>query len=136
MNTFPSAGAYNQQLAAIQNQLMNLQTAPVPSWQYAPQQTMTPQPEVPAQQSQFVTGMDGARAYLRSMPPNSSATVFDNNEDVFYALKKDANGIASPIKKCPFTVEEENENSNDYVTKKDFEAFKTELKQFLENKHE
>ena len=131
---YPYYGEYNQQVQAIQNQIANLQTA-APSWLYNPAQTTSvPKPAMPVQQIQRVKGIDGAKAYLAGMPANSSAILMDNDEDIFYAVQKDANGMASPIMIGHFTMEQENDHADDYVTKKDFEAFKNELKQFLEEK--
>ena len=126
MNNYPAFGAYNQQLQQVQNQLASLQGQ---NWQYSPVQPNMTQPVMSEpEQIHTVIGLDGAKAYLQKMPPNSSAILMDNNDDVFYSVKKDANGMAFPIAIGRFTLETEQEQSSSYVTKKDLEDFKAELK--------
>lgn len=43
------------------------------------------------QQLTRVTGLDGAKAY--QMPPNSTAALFDNNEDILYIKMTDGAGF-------------------------------------------
>ena len=98
------------------------------------QQMMNRQPMAPqAPQKQITTiqevdGLDGAREFLNSMAPNTSAAVFDKNEQVFFGLAVDANGKKAPIHRCPFTVEEVPEPGTDTITKKDLEGFKAEIR--------
>ena len=133
MNTpYPSFGTFNQQLQQVQNQLASMQTpypnGTVPSVPY-PQYVQ--QPVAEPEQIKTVTGLDGAKAYLQKMPANSSAVLMDNNENIFYSVKKDTNGMAFPIAIGRFTLETEQEQTSAYVTKKDFEDFKAELKSLL-----
>lgn len=111
-------GNLQAQLQQIQN-LMNRQ----PVQPQIPQKTVTTIPEV--------DGIEGARTFLKSMAPSSSAAVFDKNEAVFYGLAVDANGNAAPIRRCPFTVEEVPEPGADVITKADFEGFKAEIRAVL-----
>ena len=111
-------GNLQAQLQQIQN-LMNRQ----PVQPQLPQKTVTTIPEV--------DGLEGARTFLKSMAPSSSAAVFDKNEAVFYGLAVDANGNAAPIRKCPFTVEEVPEPGADTITKADFDKFKEEIRAVL-----
>ena len=134
MNTsYPSFGTYNQQLQQIQSQLNNLQNYHPAALSYPQVVIPTSQPE--SEQIKSVTGIDGAKAYLQNLPPNSSAILLDNNENIFYSVKKDANGIAFPIGIGEFTLRTEDEiietEKSDYVTKKELEAFLAEIKAFI-----
>ena len=106
-------------------QIQNLMNRPAPG---------LPQPTVPQKVSTTipeVDGLDGARQYLKTMGPSSSAAVFDKNDAVFYGLSVDANGNPGPIKRCPFTVEDVPEPGSDTITKADFEGFKAEIRAAL-----
>ena len=130
MNTYPSFGAFNQQLQQVQSQLANLQSAPLNTMQM-PYPQYLQQPAQEPEQIKTVTGLEGAKTYLQNMPANSSAVLMDNNENVFYSVKKDTNGMAFPIAIGRFTLETEQDQPSAYVTKKDFEEFKAELKSLL-----
>ena len=127
MNPYQNLGAYNQQLRQIQDQIAGLQNVQYPPPPYQP--VVLPQPE--PEQVKTATGLSGAREQLQSLPPGSTAIRMDTNDDVFYLLKKDSNGVAQPIQICHFTVQTEQELDSPYVTKKDFEEFKNEMKTFL-----
>ena len=132
MNTYPSFGAFNQQLQQVQNQLASMQNPPYQQNQMqVPYPNYLQQPVAEPEQIKTVTGLDGAKAYLQKMPANSSAILMDNNENIFYSVKKDTNGMAFPIAIGKFTLETEQEQTASYVTKKDFEDFKAELKSLL-----
>ena len=132
MNTYPSFGAFNQQLQQVQNQLATMQATPYQQNQMqVPYPNYLQQPVAEPEQIKTVTGLDGAKAYLQKMPANSSAVLMDNNENVFYSVKKDTNGMAFPIAIGRFTLETEQEQTSSYVTKKDFDDFKAELKSLL-----
>lgn len=113
---------FNNLQAQIQ-QIQNLMNRPAPGLPQAPQKVSTTIPEV--------DGIEGARIFLKSMAPSSSAAVFDKNEAVFYGLAVDANGNPGPIKRCPFTVEDVPEPGSDTITKADFEGFKAEIRAAL-----
>ena len=116
MNDF----SFNPQLTNLQTQLQQIQSlmgktpAAVPS---SPPHTI---PEV--------DGIEGARQFQKTMPPNSKDAVFDKVEPVFFALAVDANGIPQPIKRCPYTMEDVPEPGSDTITRKDFEDFKQEIR--------
>lgn len=118
MDTFSNL---QEQLRQIQS-LMNRPAPGLPA-PAAPQKVSTTIPEV--------DGIDGARQYLKTMGPSSSAAVFDKNDAVFYGLAVDANGNPGPIKRCPFTVEDVPEPGSDTITKADFEGFKAEIRAAL-----
>ena len=113
---------YNGQLANIQRQINTMQ-----------HQTQLPvqQPLPTAQQVAHVSGLDGARMFQKSLGPESSAVVLDNDADIMYMVSTDANGNPKPIAVCHYTVEMENSQTNTYVTKADFEELRKELKQLL-----
>lgn len=113
-------------------QLNNLQT------QLQQLQRMMQQPRAQEPQAQlmtstipFVDGLDGARIYLKSLGPNSSAAVFDKADAVFYTLSVDANGNAAPIKIGRFTLEDAPEPGTDTITKADFDKFRDEIRAVL-----
>ena len=109
--------SYNAQLARIQSQIATMQ------------QPYQPAPPVQIPQIQHVSGIDGAKAFQKDIPASASIILMDSNEDKFYMVSKDANGNMNPVVTGRFTLEQE---QNDvYVTKKDFEEFKTELKKLL-----
>ena len=80
------------QLAQLQNQLQGLFA------QYEQLNKLKPAAATPSltpgrtSSLPFVSGADGARAYLKSMAANSSDAVFDKEDSVFYLLSVDANG--------------------------------------------
>ena len=122
---------FNPQLSSIQTQMQQLQNIlsqkpQIPSVQ----QTV---PQMTAQSISFVDGINGAREYLKRLPANSSAAVFDNAEAIFYTLSTDANGIAAPIKMGKFVLEDVPEPGSDNITKQDFDAFKAEIRDIIAN---
>ena len=84
------------QLAQLQNQLQGLFA------QYEQLNKLKPAAATPSltpgrtSSLPFVSGADGARAYLKSMAANSSDAVFDKEDSVFYLLSVDANGVPAP----------------------------------------
>ena len=109
---------FNNLQAQLQ-QIQNLMNRPAPGIPQAPAKQSTTIPEV--------DGIEGARTFLKSMAPSSSAAVFDKNEAVFYGLAVDANGNPGPIKRCPFTVEDVPEPGSDTITKADLAAFEQKI---------
>lgn len=114
VDTFNNLQSQIQQI----QQLMN-RPAPALAQPAAPQKIVTTIPEV--------DGLEGARTYLKTMGPSSSAAVFDKNEAVFFGLAVDANGNPGPIKRCPFTVEDVPEPGSDTITKADLAAFEQKI---------
>ena len=130
---------YNQQLAAIQGQLAALQSG---QFQQSFQSQQRPIPVQPVQspvsfqqsrQVQGVNGKAGAETFLiNNLPANSSDILLDNNHNKIYMIKKDANGNPCPVVTASFTIDEETEDTEDFVTKKDFAVFRDELKAEIE----
>lgn len=67
--------------------------------------------------------------YQDGMAANSSEIIMDKDDDIFYRVSKDANGIASrKIPMARFTIEEPQESDDQmYLTKKDLNDFKDEI---------
>lgn len=114
----------SQQMNALQNQLAGLMQSFQNLNQNKPANIQVQQPQ---KAIEFVNGLDGARDYLKEMPRNSSAAVFDRNESVFYTLSVDANGVAAAIKRCPFTIEDVQDEAPDVITRKDLEEFEARI---------
>ena len=76
-----------------------------------------------------VTGIDGAKTYAKSMPPNAKDIVFDDNEDVFYFISTDAGGFPT-IKDFVFFARNHEENVQqieNYATKTDLEKMQSSI---------
>lgn len=91
--------------------LYPFQTAPYA----APQQT---------QNIQYVNNKASVESY--QMGPNSSVILMDSNLPRFYTKHTDASGVAT-IKSFDFKETEE-EKPTEYVTKAEFEKFKSSMK--------
>ena len=116
---------FQPQITNLQAQLQQLQSLmaqkpAIPQTVPAPPRTMD-----------FVDGEAGAREFLAGLGPNSNAAAFDRNESCFFWCSKDANGTPAPLRRCPFTVEEVPEPGTDTITRKDFDAFKDEIRSAL-----
>ena len=112
---------YNKQMTAIQQQIANLK--PI-------------QPFIPVSVHKImpVDGISGAEAILKEMPAGSSEIVAHRNEDIIYILARDENNVPAPIQVAKIQFIEAQEDPTGYVTKKDFDAFKDELKSMLAEK--
>ena len=78
----------------------------------------------PTQNVQYVNGKQSVDSY--PMSPNSSVILMDSNMPRFYLKQTDASGIAT-VKSFDFKETEE-EKPTEYVTKAEFEKFKSNLK--------
>lgn len=117
---------YTPQFASLQTQMQQLQNI---MGQKPP--FTTPLTSAAPQAISFVDGIAGAREYLKKLPANSSAAVFDNADAVFYTLSTDANGTPAPIKVGRFTLEDAPEPGDNTLTKADLDAFKAEIRDAL-----
>ena len=109
----PYAALMGQQPYYNQPQMMN-------------NQPIMQQPE-PIQNLIRVNGIDGAKAY--QMPANSTAALFNANNDILYVKSTDGAGFPS-IRTFEFTEVKENseiEKQVDYISREEFEQFKKEL---------
>ena len=100
---------------------------------YAPQAQPVQIPvPVPARQVQYVDGLQGARLYQeKNLQPNSSEIIMDKNENLFYHVSKDANGTPARIIPVGRFELQEQVDEPTYLTRKDFEDFKEEIRQLL-----
>lgn len=127
---------YNQQVASIQGQLAALQQKQFPTMNPVPFTPQVPfQSEPVSQQLKYVDGPDGAKEFQSKLPYNSSDVVFDKNDDIFYFVYKDANGV-SPKRLTigHFTLEQEAGNDPVYVTKSDLEQMEARIMAMLSSK--
>ena len=115
---------YNQQLQAIQQQITNLKSPQVPTY-YTP---------TPVHKIQPVDGIAGAEAILKEMPAGSSDIVAHRDEDIIYILARDQNNVPAPIQVAKIEFIQAQEDPTGYVTKKDFDSFKEELKALIAQK--
>ena len=119
----------NPQLAALQNQLQGLFNS------YEQLNRVKEQVAVPASSGNspmdmlLVDGDDGARNFLKGMASNKKGVVFDKNNPVFYGLSRDANGVAAPIQKCTYSVEEIPDEISNSITKKDLDEMRNEIQE-------
>lgn len=129
--------SYNFDPQSLQRQIEDMQrqyrqfTAAQPQPTLPPLQA--PAPVVVPHQIQYVEGIAGARLYQDGMTANSSEIIMDKDDDIFYRVSKDANGIPSKkIAMARFTVEEPPEQEDQmYLTKKDLNDFKAEITALL-----
>lgn len=121
---------FQQQLQDLSRQYQQLQNAPQLASAIAPM--AYPQVPVPSRQVQYVEGLAGAIKYQsEKLPYNSSEVIMDKNENIFYMVSKDANG--TPARIIPagrFTIEEIQEETA-FLTRKDLEDFKEEIRNLL-----
>ena len=118
-----------QDLFRQYQQLANNQ--PVSSYAPQAQPIQIPVP-VPARQVQYVDGLQGARLYQeKHLQPNSSEIIMDKNENFFYHVSKDANGTPARIIPVGRFELQEQVDEPTYLTRKDFEDFKEEIRQLL-----
>ena len=72
-----------------------------------------------------VTGLEGARAY--QMQPNSTAALFDANEDLMYIKSTDGAGFPT-IRTFRFEeLRPEKAPAENYISRQEFEEFKQEV---------
>ena len=102
-----------------------------------PQQIQMPQPiqvpiPIPSRQVQYVEGIAGAKLYQDNLPSNSSEIIMDKDENIFYMVSKDANGTPSRhIVRCRFEVENVQEEEPVFLTRKDLDDFKEEIRKMF-----
>ena len=129
-----------QQIQSLQQQYQSLLGNQTPNFQpQLPMQAPQPIPvqvpiPVPSRQVQYVEGMPGAKLYQDNLPSNSSEVIMDKDENIFYLVSKDANGTPSKhITRCRFEVENYQEEEPVFLTRKDFDDFKEEIRQLFAN---
>lgn len=112
---------YSQQVASIQSQLNQLNK---PGLNPIIHKVMP------------VDGLQGAEAILKEMPAGSSDIVAHKTENIAYLLARDENGVPAPIKVMKYEFLEAQDDPTGYVTRKDFEAFKDELRAIVKGGRE
>ena len=133
----------SQQIQNLQQQYQSLVGNQQPTFTNFPlvqQPVQTPQIQmpvsmpVPSRQVQYVEGMPGAKLYQDNLPSNSSEVIMDKDENIFYLVSKDANGTPSKhITRCRFEIEDYQEEEPMFLTRKDFDDFKEEIRQMFAN---
>lgn len=133
MSSFNYNNPFQQSLQDLSRQYQNLTTAQQNMFQnQVPYTTFPVQAPALARQVQYVEGINGAKLYQDNMQPNCSEIIMDKDDNIFYYVSKDANG--TPAKKIVvgrFTIEEQQDETQNYLTKKDFEDFKQEIRNLL-----
>lgn len=119
-----------QQIETLDNRIQQLKQLMNQQRNFVPP-TAAVAPQKPTYTIPEVDGLDGARQFLQSMGPSSSAAVFDKGDSAFYGLSVDANGNPGPIKVGRYTLEDAPEPGSDNITKADLEAFKAEIRSAL-----
>ena len=115
---------------------------------YQPQQMMPVQNQVQVPHSSqggvnWVQGEAGARSWLTT--PNTTALLMDSETDRFYLKSTDVSGMPLPLRVFEYReITASNASKNDlanepktiseYATKRELEAFKTEIRGFIEKK--
>ena len=97
-------------------------------------QQSAPLPTMPAPplHIDYVQGIEGAREFQSKMAPSSSAVIMDKDDAVFYVVSKDANGSPAPIAFAHFELQTDTIPATpQYITKQDFDDFRTELMEML-----
>ena len=133
----------NANFNSLQRQIQDLQQ----QYQMATNPNIPPVPQVqvpvqvpipiPSRQVQYVDGIAGAKMYQDNLPANSSEIIMDRNENIFYQVSKDANGIPSRhIDRCRFEVEDIQEEEPMVLTRKEFDDFKAEIRQLFANQNQ
>lgn len=133
----------NGNLNSLQRQIQDLQQ----QYQVATNPNIPPVPQVqvpvqvpipvPSRQVQYVDGIAGAKMYQDNLPANSSEIIMDRNENIFYQVSKDANGIPSRhIDRCRFEVEDIQEEEPMVLTRKEFDDFKAEIRQLFASQNQ
>lgn len=120
-----------------------VQAQPTP--QNVPQSQM-PQPQNNSNGLIWVQGETGAKSYL--VAPNTTVLLMDSENDVFYLKSTDASGMPMPLRTFAYKEQKSDDseanrlqrtNSQDYVTKREFEVFKGQIEALMNDgagKHE
>ena len=122
-----------QQIQNLQQQYQNMTSQNMQVPVQVPQPIQVPIP-IPSRQVQYVEGIAGAKLYQDNLPSNSSEIIMDKDDNIFYMVSKDANGTPSRhITRCRFEVENIQEEEPAFLTRKDFDDFKEEIRKMFAN---
>ena len=95
--------------------------------------TYPPQTEMNQQSTNniiWVQGEAGAKSYLL-IGSNQSVLLMDSETNIFYIKSTDASGMPQPLRIFEYTErkqKQENNQTNEYITRKEFEKRLSELK--------
>ena len=89
----------------------------------------------------WVQGEAGAKSYL--VAPNTTVLLMDSESQHFYLKSSDASGMPMPLRVFEYTEKTPNMAQNapkaqeatvspDYVTKREFEAFKSQIEAYMQ----
>lgn len=135
-NTSRNFNDLQRQIQDLQQQYQAVTTQAIPNIPQAQMPMQIPVP-IPSRQVQYVDGIAGAKLYQDNLPANSSEIIMDKNENIFYQVSKDANGIPSRhIDRCRFEVEELQEEEPMILTRKEFDEFKAEIRQLFASQNQ
>ena len=83
----------------------------------------------------WVQGVEGAKAHI--VPAGVSALLMDSEKERFYIKGSDASGMPLPLRIFEYKeIKEDNaadKSAAEYVTKEEFEKFKSEIKELTNN---
>lgn len=139
MTVYNNNGNLNSLQRQIQDLQQQYQAVTNPNISTIPQVQMPVQVPIPipTRQVQYVEGIAGAKLYQDNLPANSSEIIMDRDDNIFYQVSKDANGTpARRIIRCRFEVEDIQEEEPMFLTRKDFDDFKEEMRQMLMNQNQ
>ena len=134
-NFFPVT--YPQQYSTA----MNPQLSPTPGQQgYSGAPAMKPM--------EWVEGEVGAKAFQmpQGWPANQPIPLWDSTDTVIYLKSWSQMGIPNPMQKLKYEMPQQNQmlqsgnmsgtaSNGEYITKEDFEAFKTEMREAMKNQN-
>lgn len=118
----------NQTYDSFQQQLNDLQKS------YSSLGKSMPQAFAPTAKHEIlrVSGIDAAKAWAKdNLAPGESKDLFDENEDLFYVVSKNPEGIVQPLILGRFTLEVEPPKP-EYATKQDFAKLEAMLQKLLD----
>lgn len=106
-----------------------------PQYQQGTQMSSANQPII------WVQGEAGAKSYL--VAPNTTVLLMDSESQHFYLKSSDASGMPMPLRIFEYTEKTPNMAQNapkaqettvspDYVTKREFEAFKSQIEAYMQ----
>lgn len=128
--TYPNPQDLQNELTNLQAQMAQISCGIYPSYpppNYQMAQSLYPQP-APVQQPLLtrqvdsVHGIKGALEYQSKLAPGSNCIILDDENDIIYFVRKDANGnIPEKLTIGDFKLRKEKYDENSYVTKQDFD---------------
>ena len=113
-------------------------------YSYAPQQPVVQQQPQSNNGLIWVQGEAGAKSYL--VAPNTTVMLMDSENQRFFLKSADASGMPLPLRTFEYKEIAENTNNlmkdtqtintSNFATKDELEAFKSEIRAFIEHKND